>query len=59
MMELPGFFSMSGSAARVMRKTPSTLLCSMASQSSSLPSRRVQAVGAAGVVDQHIEHRAG
>ena len=38
MMELPGFLTRSGKAARVMRNTPSTFVCIMNSQSSSLPS---------------------
>src|SRR5437868_11042547 len=38
MIVAPGFFTMSGSKALVTRSTPSTLVCIMNSQSSSLPS---------------------
>ena len=38
MMELPGLLTIKGSKARVMRSTPSTLVCIMNSQSASLAS---------------------
>jgi hypothetical protein len=46
MIEPPGLFNISGSAARVTRSTPSTLVCNIVSQSSSLPSATVSSPSA-------------